>query len=542
VTPEIEHVLDEVRGAWRFRWIALAAAFTIALIGWAMIFALPDRYAAEARVFVDTRTALKPALQGLTTDQNVDAQINFVRQSLLEGPELESIAKETGVLLPSVTDERARAQVLDNFSNRVALTVENAGTQGDERSTAGTIYQFHYEDLNRARALKVVDTLLSTFVEQTLGGKREGSENAQKFLESQIKDYEQRLSAAEDKLATFKKRNLGLMPSDQGGYFAQLQKETDDAKKAEIDLSIAVSRREELTKQLHSDQAVSEAGATGPLVGGTNPVGGDTLSRIQQTQAKLDELLLKYTDQHPDVIATRATLEELKKRRAAELESLRRGDASAVAASGAGSNPVYQSMQLELNKVDVEIAALRQELAEHQTTVADLRARLNSAPQVEAEYQQLNRDYDVNKAQYTALLESYQRARLGERADNAGSVRFEIVLPPTAPIVPVWPKRTKLLTVIWMLALAVGAGLAYGLHVLKPIVSSVRGANEATSFPVLGVVSEAFPTRDRARTVQNLRRFCAASAALLIAFVVVLALNWSGARLTIHAVSSMVKT
>ncbi|MGD0494308.1 MAG: XrtA system polysaccharide chain length determinant [Steroidobacteraceae bacterium] len=542
MTPEIEHVLDEVRGAWRFRWIALAAAFAIALIGWAVVFALPDRFAAEARVFVDTRTALKPALQGLTTDQNVDAQINFVRQSLLEGPELESIAKETGVLLPSVTDERARAQVLDNFSNRVALTVENAGTQGDERSTAGTIYQFHYEDLNRARALKVVDTLLSTFVEQTLGGKREGSENAQKFLESQIKDYEQRLSAAEDKLATFKKKNLGLMPSDQGGYFAQLQKETDDAKKAEIDLSIAVSRRDELTKQLHSDQAVSEAGATGPLVGGTNPVGGDTLSRIQQTQAKLDELLLKYTDQHPDVIATRATLEELKKRRAAELESLRRGDASAVAASGAGSNPVYQSMQLELNKVDVEIAALRQELAQHQSTVADLRARLNSAPQVEAEYQQLNRDYDVNKAQYTALLESYQRARLGERADNAGSVRFEIVLPPTAPIVPVWPKRTKLLTVIWILALAGGAGLAYGLHVLKPIVSSVRGANEATSFPVLGVVSEAFPTRDRARAVQNLRRFCAASAALLIAFVVVLALNWSGARLTIHAVSSMVKT
>ena len=507
-----------------------------------MVFALPDRYAAEARVFVDTRTALKPALQGLTTDQNVDAQINFVRQSLLEGPQLESIAKETGVLLPSVTDERARAQVLDSFSNRVALTVANAGSQGDERSTAGTIYEFHYEDLSRARALKVVDTLLSTFVEQTLGGKREGSENAQKFLESQIKDYEQRLSVAEDKLATFKKTNLGLMPSDQGGYFAQLQKETDDAKKAEIELSIAVSRREELSKQLHSDQAVSEAGATSPAMNGTNAVGGDTLSRIQQTQARLDELLLKYTDQHPDVIATRATLEELKKRRATELESLRHGDAAAVAASGAGSNPVYQSMQLELNKVDVEIAALRQELAQHQSTVADLKARLNSAPQVEAEYQQLNRDYDVNKAQYTALLESYQKARLGERADNAGSVRFEIVLPPTAPVVPVWPKRTTLLSEIWLLALAAGAGLAYGLHTLKPIVSSVRGANEMTSFPVLGVVSAAFPTRDRARAVKNLWRFSAATVGLLVAFAVILALNWSGARLTIHAIRSLVKT
>ena len=273
MTPEIEHVLDEVRGAWRFRWLALAAAFAIAVAGWAIVFSLPDRYGAEARVFVDTRTALKPALQGLTIDQNVDAQINFVRQSLLEGPQLETIAKQTGVLPPSITDERARAQVLDNFSNRVTLTVATAGNQGDERSTAGTIYEFHYEDLSRARALSVVDTLLNTFVEQTLGGKREGSENAQKFLETQIKDYEQRLSVAEDKLATFKKQNLGLMPNDQGGYFADLGKETDAAKKAETDLSIAVSRREELTKQLHSDQAVSAAGTTGPG-GGGNAVGG----------------------------------------------------------------------------------------------------------------------------------------------------------------------------------------------------------------------------------------------------------------------------
>ncbi len=107
----------------------------------------------------------------------------------------------------------------------------------------------------------MVGTLVNTFVEETLGGKREGSEHAQKFLETQIKDYEQRLSAAEDKLAAFKKKNVGLMPTDQGGYFAQLQKETDDAKKAETDLSIAMSRRDELSKQLHSDEAVSAAGS-----------------------------------------------------------------------------------------------------------------------------------------------------------------------------------------------------------------------------------------------------------------------------------------
>jgi polysaccharide chain length determinant protein (PEP-CTERM system associated) len=542
MTPEIEHVLDEVRGVWRFRWLAIGAAFAIALLGWLVVFALPDRYMAEARVFVDTRTALKPALQGLTIDQNVDAQINFVRQALLEGPQLETIAKATGVLSPSVTDERQKAAMLYRFSQRVTLDVATAGTQYDERSTAGSIYQFHYEDASRTRALAVVDMLLRTFVEQTLGGKRQGSEQAQQFLEAQIKDYEQRLSAAEDKLANFKKRNLGLMPNEQGGYFAQLEKETDAAKKTEIDLSIAVSRREELLRQLHSDQVVSAAGNSGRAGGISNSAGGDTLSRIQQTQAKLDELRLKYTDQHPDVIATRATLEELKKRREEELANLRRGDAAAVAASGAGSNPVYQSMELELNKVDVEIAALRQELAHHQSAVADLRQRLNSAPQVEAEYQQLNRDYDVNKAQYTALLQSYQKARLGERADTAGSLRFEVVLPPTAPVVPVWPRRTKLIGVIWLLALAVGAGLAYGMHRLKPAVGSVRAVNELTPFPVLGVVGGAFPTRERADRRRDLWGFSAAAGALLVIFAVVLLLNWAGVHLPFHISELMVNT
>jgi polysaccharide chain length determinant protein (PEP-CTERM system associated) len=475
----------------------------------------------------------------LTLDQNVDAQINYVRQSLLEGPQLARIAKEAGVLSPTVTDERARAKILAALSDRIILGVFSAGAQGDERSTAGKIYSFHYTDGDRERSLRVVESLLNTFVEETLGGKREGSQHAQQFLETQIKDYEQRLSAAEDRLAAFKKKNVGLMPSDQGGYFAQLQKEVDAAKQSESDLSVAMSRREELAKQLHSNSVISAAGGSGAIGRGASG-GSDTLSRIQETQAKLDELLLKYTDRHPDVIATRATLAELKQRRATELANLQRGDANAIASSGAGNNPVYQSMQLELNKVDVDIAALRRELAQHQGTVADLRQRLNSAPQVEAEYQQLNRDYDVNKAQYTALLESYQKARLGERADNAGSVRFEIVLPPTSPLVPVWPRRALLLGLIWLVALGAGGAIAYGLHTIKPILSSVRSVNHLTAFPVLGVVSVAFPTAQRKKIVRHVWRISAASACLVVALGVALALNWSGARLSIQAIQSLV--
>jgi polysaccharide chain length determinant protein (PEP-CTERM system associated) len=332
------------------------------------------------------------------------------------------------------------------------------------------------------------------------------------------------------------------MPSEQGGYFAQLQTETDAEKKAETDLSIALSRRDELERQLHGDMAISAAGAPPPVTSGNGLAGGsDTLSRIQQAQAKLDELLLKFTDQHPDVIAAKATLAELQQRRSAELLSLKRGDATAVASSGAGNNPVYQNIQLALNKEDVEVAALRRELEQHRTTVADLRQQLNIAPQVEAQFQQLNRDYDVNKAQYTALLESYQKARLGERADNAGSVRFEVVLPPSALVTPVWPKRNQLLAGILLGAVAAGVAVAFAMHLFNPIVSSVIAINELTPLPVWGAVGVAFPMRHRREFRRGMWSFTAAGVCLLIAFGVVVFLSRSGVRLSADAVRSWTK-
>jgi polysaccharide chain length determinant protein (PEP-CTERM system associated) len=331
------------------------------------------------------------------------------------------------------------------------------------------------------------------------------------------------------------------VPTEQGGYFAQLQNEIDAAKTAESQLAVAISRRDELTRQLHGDLAISAAGSSAPAVAGQGATaGGDTLSRIQETQAKLDELLLRFTDKHPDVISTRATLAALQQRRAQELASLRRGDASAIATSGAGNNPVYQSIELELNKVNVEIASLQRESEQHAKAVAELRKNANTAPQVEAEYQQLTRDYAVNKAEYTALLESYQKAHLGEQADSAGSVRFEVILPPAAAMAPVWPKRTRWLAGIWLVALIVGAGVAYGLHTLRPVVISEAGMKEITRFPVLGVVTVAFPSRERFLFRRRLWRFSTAALGLVALLAVALALNWRGIRLDTRILQSWI--
>ena len=539
MTPLLEQIFDEVRSTWRFRWVALALAFVISIVGWVLIFSLPDQYEAFAKVFVDERTALKPVLQGLAVDQDVGAELNYVHQSLLAGPEIEKIATQSGVLPASVPNDKVKAQILTGMVDRIVLTVKSASGNEEDRG-AGQIYSIAYKDGNRARALKVVQTLVDTFIAKTLGGKLESATGAQKFLESQLQDYEQRLRAAENRLAEFKKRNVGLMPSDGGSYFQQLQTEYDALQKTKTSLDTALARRVELAKQLHGDAAItSVANAPTPGVGGAAG-GGDTLSRISETQARLDELVLKFTDKHPAVIAARQTLEDLKKRRAAEIEGLRKGDPNAAAATRASANPVYQSLQLGINQADVEIAALRSELAQHQDKIAELRQRLNSAPQVEAEYAQLNRDYDVNKAEYAALLGNFQKAQLGEQADKAGSVRFEIVQPPTAGFQPVSAKRSLLIGVVLLGSMLLGGAAAYGLHWLAPVVVSAKGLENASGARVLGTVGPAFPQRARAVARRERLSFSAATGCLFALFVTSLTLNWAGVRLTLKLLKNLV--
>lgn len=533
----LNQVLDEVAGSWRFRWPAFAAATVLAIVGWLAVFAMHDMFEARASVFVDTRTPLKPALQGLTVEQDVDAQLNFVRQSLLAGPSVEKLAVEGGAMPVWPLDPRRQEQLLTEMRQRIDIKVRSASGREEDRN-AGSIYTIVYQDRDRERGLKVVKILLDKLVNETLGGKLEGSENAQQFLETQLHDYEQRLRTAEDRLAEFKSRHIGLMPTQQGGYFAELQAESQAVGNVKTKLAEAQSRRTALVKQLHGDAAVA---ASAPGSSATGAGGGnDTLSRIDAAQAHLDELLLRFTDQHPDVIAARQTLADLKARREREVEGLRQGDAAAAASSRASTNPVYQSVQLALNNVDVEIADLQTELAQHESKVSELRHYLDSAPQVEAEFAQLNRDYDVNKAEYTALLSNLQKARLGERADTAGSIRFEVVQPPTADLGPAWPRRKLFLLEVLAGAIAAGAALAYGLNYLHPVVSSAEAVTRSFRVPVLGQVSNAFPEHERRIFRLAVVRISLACGCLVVAFGVAAVLSQAGYRLSLTALKHLV--
>lgn len=521
-------ILDELRGSWRFRWIGLAVAWFICVVGWFYVFAMPNVYEANARVYVDSQTALGPLLKGLALDPNVESELSVVRQALLSRPNLESVARKTDLDLRAKTPEDREA-LLASLQQRIGVTTDVRSN----RSATDGLYRITFQDHNRDQTLAVVETLLNTFVEETLGSKRTGQASAQRFLDDEIGDLERRLTQSEARLADFKKRNVGTMPGDRGDYFVRLQKEIQDASEVRTTLALAQTRRNELQRQLSGEEPfVFGIDPTTGAASGNNAAGGDITFRIQELESRLEELLLRYTEKHPEVIAVRTTITELKKRQEEELARISSGKrATGAMANSLKTNPVFQSIQTELNRADVQIAELRQELTHRDGRVAELKKLVDTVPEVEAELARLNRDYEITRTRYLELVERRETAKLSESAEKQGVVKFQIIDPPLVGLEPVAPKRALLMAAVLVIGLGIGVALTYLLNQLRPVYQNVRVLAEKTGLPVLGCVSRTWLERHRTERRQGLLAFSGAVSLLAVVGIAVTLWSDAGARL-----------
>ena len=522
----IIRILNDIRGSWRFRWLALAIAWALCLVGWGYIVMIPDVFEANARVYVDTQSALRPLLRGLAVEPDVDSELTVVRQALLSRPRLEQVARETDLALRASTPEETQELIAD-LQQRIVI-------QADARnpnSTSDGVYRISFQDMSRSQSVQVVQRLLNSFVEDTLGNKREGQEDAQRFLREQIADYERRLSESENRLADFKKRNVGKMPDDRGDYFARLQAEMVEADGVRQQLALAQARHEELAKQLTGEEPFMfgfDAEATPTPAQGTR---GDLTARIQELQRREEELLLRYTEKHPEVVAVRATIEDLKKQQEAELARVRAGQpATGSLSQSLKANPVFQGIRLELNRTEVQIAELRRDYGQRQAHLAELQQLVNNVPEVEAELARLNRDYEVTRTQYQQLVQRLETAKLSEDAARTGVVSFQVIEPPATLPDPVAPNRPLLMAGVLALALGAGLGAAYLLNQIRPVFYDVRTLGQVLGLPVLGPISQVWIDRGKLRARSQLAMFSFGGALLFIVFALMLILRAPLAR------------
>jgi len=189
----LQQFLDHLRGLSRFKLWALLATWIVCLVGWLVVLSLPPVYEASSRVYVDTTAILKPLLAGIAVEQDVNSQLSYVKQALLSRPQLEAVIRETDLDVAADTPF-VREKLVTALRDRVKI---ESVTQGEQHEGKGdSLFTISYQSSNRKQALSVVQSLVNSFVDNSLGGKRAGSESAQRFLQAQVQEYEKRLATA----------------------------------------------------------------------------------------------------------------------------------------------------------------------------------------------------------------------------------------------------------------------------------------------------------------------------------------------------------
>jgi polysaccharide chain length determinant protein (PEP-CTERM system associated) len=513
----LQLIRTEVRGTWRFRWVAMLVAWVICISGWLYVYTLPNIYEARAQVFVDADSRLAEVMGEVGVAPGVGAAVFVVRQAMMGRPQLEAVAEQTGLA--------ARAEAPDEYDNLIVHLQETISIAPGRFSEARNLYTISFKDRDRQMAISVVTALLDNFVENVLELNDQGSLEATGYLDDQLSYYGDLLSESEQRLAEFKKQNIGLLPGESGGIFERLQDEMDLLKQLRRDLGVETDRREALRSQLRAEKPNLPEGTV--LPGSTEPPGSPTETAIRELESQRSSLLLTYTPRHPDVVAINEQLEQLYETRRRELASLEaQGDGiDGIEGVSNASNPVYQNVQIALNQSSVRIAGLRSEIAQHEEVLSELRDQINTIPDVEAKFSQLNRDYDQYRALYNQLLVQKERERMGEPGANREVVSFKITEPPSAALDPVAPPRTFFLLFVLLLGLGAGGGIAFLKHTNDPVFCDVNTLRKISGKPVLGAISMTWEDAYRASRHSSLVHFGAAGSLLILTFLVSVALQ-----------------
>lgn len=466
----ITRILNHLRGLRSQRWCVIAMAWLVCLGGWTVIYFLPDRYQATAKVVADTQTVLKPLLKGLAVQTDVNDRLSQLTNMLTSRPTLEKVARLTDMDLDVKND-----QDMDALVERLGKTIKLTGGRNNA-------YTISYIDHERDRAKKVVESVLNLLVESSLGDSRLDSGNAQKFLDQQIANYESQLVAAEEKLKEFKRANVGLMPAENQGYYERLNSAKQDAAAATLALNEAIQRRDELRRQLDSEQPTVNVSLS-QLSRPDSPMEKE----LAEAHRVLDELRRQFTDRHPDVVAAQARLDATMEQAAANLGLPTGGDANAVTAIE--SNRAYQELRVSLGEAEGEVASLTARVSAFRRRVTELTQLVDTIPRVEAELTRLNRDYDIHKAQYEELLKRKESAKLSQEAESeTDNVKFKIIDPPFVPTLPSAPNRLMLSALVFVAGIAAGvlAGILRGQ--LRPVFFTRQELGETLGLPVYGAV------------------------------------------------------
>ncbi|MEI8395844.1 MAG: XrtA system polysaccharide chain length determinant [Rhodospirillaceae bacterium] len=458
-------VLPYLYELWDRRWLLAAVVWLLALTGWLVVLLLPDVFTVTARVYVDTESVLKPLMRGLTVQGDLEKQLAVMRRTLLARPTMEQVMRTSDLDLRATTPVEREA-LIDSLQQRIAISTA---------PTANQLYQITFTDSDAPMAHKVVQSLLNILIEQNVGPQRRDVENARRFVENQLADYEARLRVADTKIANFRRDNASDLASRQDAGNQVAEAETMKHR-LESELQATIWRRDQLRLELARTPETLESAAA-PRARSSGDEGASGL------RLKLTALRATRTDRNPDVIALEREISALEAQ----------GGRGANGREGVShtANPARTRLAEELKRVDLDVATLEWRTKAAAAEVVDRRHRMEASPEAEQKLTALTRDYDVVRKNYEELVIRRESVRMAQQMENdSASVAFRVIDPPVIPLAPSGPDRVLLSVGVLLAALAAGISFIMLRGITRNALTGLVPLHQAFDLPVLGGITQ----------------------------------------------------
>lgn len=501
---------DELRVAihsvWTRRWLALAVAWAICILGWLMIAMIPNSYESRARIVVQINDILPDqAGAGLSQQQQIDQ----IRQTLTSARNMEKVAVATG-LIPAGASDRDKQDAVAMLQKNIKVIAQ----QDNIFELIATVGVGSLSDADNAKlASGVLDSLITVFRDEQLRGGRMNAREGLKFLDTQIADREKALRDAEAKRAAFEAQNIGMIPGGVGSPAMRLEQARSELTQIEAQMAAAQGALAAANGQLAGTPATIAA----PGLNATG--GGVARQQLAGARSELSSMRARgLTDAHPDVIALKAQIDAL------TAQAAREGNGGG---GGMTQNPAYASLAAMRAERQATVSALSARRGQLNAEIAQVMAKRIAEPGIAAEYERLNGDYRVLKDQYDKLLAQREQVRLrGQVETQTDAIRVDLTDPPTKPRSPVAPNRPLFLAIVLVAGIGGGIGAAFGLGQFHASYPTAAKLERASGLSVIGSITEALTPARHIERKRKLVWLVGGGAALVGLFALLLVVEF----------------
>ena len=507
---------DYVEILWRRRWVAIVP-FVIITIGTIIgTQFLPNLYRSTAQVLVVPQQVPENYVASTVTT-TLAQRLQSIQQQILSRTRLEKIITDFDLY----ANER-RTMIMEDVVAMARLNVHIEIGRATARRTQPGFFTVSFDSDNPRTAMRVADRVASSFITENLEDRSVQADQTSQFMQTQLDDARRRLAEHEQKLEQFRKMYSGQLPS-------QVQSNLSVMQSTQVQLqSLGESIARDRDRQLVLDKLIADTIAIGMSTAqpGTPAAPAPSknaknapesvVEQLAEARTALDQLLLRLTPEHPDVVRARRMVQELQQKADAEaLNNPVGANGEAAPRLAAGDQKKVSDMQAEQESLDRRIAQARDEETRLQGVLVQYRQRIEAAPTREAEQTELMRDYTTLQTTYQTLLQKSQSSNMAAALERRQiGEQFRVLDPARLPERPISPNRPRLDLMGALAGLGLGVAL---IGLLEYRDTSVRTDEDVTlslALPVLAVIPVMLTEGE---VVRARRRWRAAAVASLVA-------------------------